>query len=157
MKTYNNKKGSKNPPAKRPPLKKRFLIWAVTFLLIAGVGSVLYSQSGNRKMNDGQDKTYVPTRAITRDASTGKLRKPNAQETKELVSNLKEMTKRSTEGLTEQALPNGAVAVNLEGRFGNVMLARENEDGTTEVKCVTTFEEGTAFLGLVEKAGGTNE
>jgi len=30
------------------------------------------------------------------------------------------------------------------------MLARPNEDGTWETRCVFTVEEGAAFLGLVE-------
>ena len=47
-------------------------------------------------------------------------------------------------------LANGTKAVNIDGRFQSVMLARPNEDGTSELRCVTTFEEAAEFLGLVE-------
>ncbi len=38
----------------------------------------------------------------------------------------------------------------LDGEAAPVMIARPNADGTTEVLCVTSFEEAAAFLGLVE-------
>jgi hypothetical protein len=40
--------------------------------------------------------------------------------------------------------------VDLGGGFGGVMLARPAADGSWETLCVFTFEEGAAFLGLVE-------
>jgi hypothetical protein len=151
-KTFSNKKHSKS---------NRFILWTLTFLLIVGVGTVIFSQSaGNRKMeiktNVKQDgKKYVPTQAITRDETTGKLRKPTPQETEELVRTLKKMTNRSSEGMSEERLSNGAVRVNIAGSFAPVMLAKPNADGTTETRCVTTFEEAAAFLGLVEKGSDT--
>lgn len=154
-------KGSKPFSSNKYSRSYRFLLWGLTFLLIVGVGTVIFSQSGNRKMEiktkvEQDGKTYVPTEAITRDTQSGKLRKPTQQETDELVKSLKEMTNRSTEGITEEALPNGAVRMNIAGSFAPVMLAKPNADGTTEVRCVSTFDEAAAFLGLVEK-GSDNE
>ena len=95
-------------------------------------------------------RTNVATREITVDTQTGALRLPTAQETQELVDRLAALTNQSTEDLQVTALPNGAAAVNLDGRFAPVMLARPNADGTSEVRCVTSFDEAAEFLGLVE-------
>ena len=101
------------------------------------------------RANAGKKK-YVATLEITVDKKSGKLRKPTAAETDELVATLTALTSRSTEGLKQVTLPSGGTAVNLEGRFAPVMLAKPNPDGTSEVKCVTSFEEAADFLGLVE-------
>jgi hypothetical protein len=84
------------------------------------------------------------------DIAMDALRLPTAQETQELVDRLSVLTNRSTEGLQATALSSGAVTVNLEGRFESVMLVRPNADGTSEVRCVTSFDEAADFLGLVE-------
>lgn len=97
-----------------------------------------------------QKKRYTATRAIVVDSQSGELRMPTAQETQELVDSLVVLTNRSAEGLQITTLPNGARAVNLENRFQSVMLARPNPDGTSETRCVTTFDEAADFLGLVE-------
>ncbi len=97
-------------------------------------------------------KTYVPTREITVDKETGKVRKPTAAETQELVESLSSMLSRSTEGLTARTLPDGARQVTLEGRFAPVAIARPRADGTMEVRCVTSFDEAADFLGLVESS-----
>lgn len=95
-------------------------------------------------------KKYTATRAIVVDSQSGAARMPTAQETQELVDSLVVLTNRSTEGLQVTTLPNGSRAVNLENRFQSVMLARPNPDGTSEIRCVTTFDEAAEFLGLVE-------
>jgi hypothetical protein len=40
--------------------------------------------------------------------------------------------------------------MDLDGRFGGVVLGRAKDDGTTEIRCVFTMEEAVAFLGLEE-------
>jgi len=101
------------------------------------------------RANAGKKK-YVATLEITVDKKSGKLRKPTEAETETLVATLTTLTNRSTEGLRQVERPGGATVVNLEGRFAPVMLSRPNPDGTSEVKCVTSFEEAADFLGLVE-------
>jgi hypothetical protein len=98
----------------------------------------------------GRNKKYIATRAITVDQQTGALRLPTAQETQELVDRLIALTNRSTDGLQTQALQGGGRFVDLDSRFESVMLVRPNADGTSEVRCVTSFEEAAEFLGLVE-------
>lgn len=109
------------------------------------IGTVALSRTSTQ----AQKKTYVATREIIQDRATGKLRKPTAQETEEMVDQLKSLTNRSTKGLTFKQHANGMGSVDLEGRFGGVVLGRANSDGTTEVRCVFTMEEAEEFLGLV--------
>jgi hypothetical protein len=137
----------------------RLVALLATVVLVLGLGVVFTQasrQGGGRVKSpkaaplqrDG--KTYVATREITVDQQTGKVRKPTADETRELVDQLRVMTSRSTEGLTAKTLPDGTKQVTLEGRFGPVTIARPRADGSMEVKCVTSFEDAADFLGLVD-------
>ncbi len=117
------------------------LIALVALAVMAlGVG-IVFSQSGKQKK-------YVATKEIIFDKASKSLRKPTAEETDALVSQLSVLTNRSTEGLTVKQAPNGMKSMNLEGRFSGVVLGRGKADGTTEVRCVTTMTEATDFLGL---------
>jgi hypothetical protein len=53
---------------------------------------------------------------------------------------------KSTEGLAQIQHDNGAVSMDLQGRFQNVMLAKKNDDGSVAAACVDNPEEATAFL-----------
>lgn len=106
--------------------------------------------STNPKAVQATQKRYKATRPMMVDPQTGRLQMPTQEEIDEAVRSLATLAKRSTEGLQQSALADGAVAVDLDGGFGGVMLARPNADGTLETKCVFTFEEGVEFLGLVE-------
>ena len=122
---------------------------AVTAIAVLSMAQPEATASPQGRANAGKKK-YVATLEITVDKTSGRLRKPTAAETEELVATLTALTSRSTEGLKQVTLPSGGTAVNLEGRFSPVMLSRPNPDGTSEVKCVTSFEEAADFLGLVE-------
>ena len=123
----------------------RVVISALAVALVCMWAPTASAQQGQQK-----PKKYTPTRAITVDAQTGALRVPTAEETQKLVDSLAALTNRSTEGLQATTLANGTKAVNLLDRFQSVILVRPNADGTSETKCVTTFEEAAEFLGLVE-------
>jgi hypothetical protein len=147
---FNSRKGVRSRVASR-----RFLTRgaAAAALVIFGV-AISASRDGvlaspQAQASQARAKKYVATRAITLDKQTGAVRMPTAAETQELVDNLVALLDRSSEGLAEVPLPSGGVAVNLEGRYAPAMLARPNADGTTEVRCVTTFEEAADFLGLI--------
>jgi hypothetical protein len=129
------------------------VITAVSVLVIslAGAGSSNgVAASANPKRAQEVQKRYRATRPIVVDQQTGQLRMPTKKEISEAVESLATLAKRPSEGLEQTALANGAVAVDLDGGFGGVMLARPKADGTWETKCVFTIEEGAAFLGLVE-------
>jgi len=109
-----------------------------------------WSPAASAQQNQRRNKKYIATRQITVDQQTGTLRLPTPEETETLVDNLITLANQSTEGLQARALPNGAVSVDLQDRFQQVTIARPNPDGTSEVKCVASFEEAAEFLGLVE-------
>lgn len=65
---------------------------------------------------------------------------------------------KATDGLVEEKHADGTVAVDLQGRFQNVTLAKRNDDGTVSAACVDTPEAAGAFLrsaGKTENVGGT--
>jgi len=126
----------------------RFASIAACALAIATMASPL----ALAQQRQGNGKKYVATRDITVDKQTGQLRRPTVEETEALVAQLTVMTNQSTEGLREVSGANG-VFVGLEDRFQSVVVARPNADGTSELRCVTTFDEAAEFLGLVEDAG----
>ena len=123
-------------------------------LIVAGaLGLALvcsWSPAASAQQNQRSNKKYIATRQITVDQQTGTLRLPTPDETQALVDNLITLTNRSTEGLQARALPNGVITVDLQDRFQQVTLARPNPDGTSEIRCVASFEEAADFLGLVE-------
>lgn len=103
---------------------------------------------GAATVTRGQHR-YRATQPIVMDAQTRQRRLPTTEELGQLVDSLASLTSRPTEGLAETTLDNRAVVLDLAGGFNGVMLARVNEDGTLETRCVFTFEEGAEFLGLV--------
>ncbi|HEU4887825.1 MAG TPA: hypothetical protein VFV49_08070 [Thermoanaerobaculia bacterium] len=96
---------------------------------------------------------WVGTRAILRDAKTGKLRKPTETETRELVKSIKQLTARPVVR-TEGASAQGGVSAAAPAQ---VVIARATEDGTMETLCVGSFEEAAEFLGLVKQNDENNE
>ncbi len=96
---------------------------------------------------------WVGTRAILRDDTTGKLRKPTETETRELVKTIKQLTARPSVR-TEATSTRGGV---MESAPAQVVIARATEEGTMETLCVQSFEEAAAFLGLVQLPNGSNE
>ena len=96
----------------------------------------------------GQAKKYRATSAIVVDKQTGQRRLPTEQEVAELVATLSNFTTRS-EDLPQTPTASGAIGIELGEGYGGVVLARANEDGTIETRCVFSFEEGAGFLGLV--------
>ncbi|HEV2914001.1 MAG TPA: hypothetical protein VGX92_12035 [Pyrinomonadaceae bacterium] len=142
---------------KRTPRLSRIGFLVIGVLCAIGLGTVVFSQSAKnnrakapKTAPQADNKTYIPTREITVDRQTGQIRKPTAEETKELVDYLKSATNRSTADLPVVTRADGSRQVTLGGRLGTVALARPAADGTMEVRCVTTMEEATEFLGLVE-------
>jgi hypothetical protein len=135
---------------------KTFVFLGAIFTALTGIGILAFSELSINNLVSAQspidrkgDKKYIATKNTIVDRETGRLRKPNEQEIEEIVKSLKDLTKPSDENLPGVALPNGSVALDLEGGYAGTMLARPNPDGTFETRCVFTFEEATEFLGLV--------
>ena len=62
---------------------------------------------------------------------------------------------KATEGLVQEKRADGTVAVDLQGRFQNVTMARRNDDGTVSAACVDTPEAATSFLTGADRAATT--
>jgi len=133
-------------PRTKKATKTRIGLILSAVLIALTLGTIALSRTSTQ----AQRKTYVATREIIHDQATGRLRKPTTEETEAMVDQLKTLTNRSTEGLTATQQPNGTVSMDLQGRFGGVVLGRANADGTNEVRCVFTMEEAAEFLGLEE-------
>lgn len=116
---------------------------ALAVLLVADIAQADSSSSAQHS------KRYLATRNITIDRVTGQLRKPNDQEIAELVRTLESLITAPSDSAQPVARPGGGYMVSLQGASAGVMLARPNADGTTETRCVFSFEEGADFLGLV--------
>jgi hypothetical protein len=147
-KIHSGKKSLKLGRAGSPKTKIVILLVAIAVI------SITVFLTGTKSSNSVyaspiNQKRYKATRPIVVDRQTGQRRVPNQQEVDEVVASLQVLANRP-ENLPQTSLAGGAVAIDLEGGFGGVMLARPNEDGTWETKCVFTFEEGAEFLGLVE-------
>jgi hypothetical protein len=119
----------------------------VAVAMLVGTTSLAFSQTPEAGK---KTRKYVATKEIIRDQATGQLRKPTEQETDALIDQISTLTNRSADGLTVTQHQNGMKSVQLDGRFGGVLLGRAMEDGTTEVRCVTTLAEAVEFLGLEE-------
>ena len=89
-------------------------------------------------------------RKVRIDKSTGRLRDLSAEEARELVSTLTTMTTRTE---SEAPVASGTTMVRFEG-FDHVLIGRPNEDGTTDVQCVSSVEEAVSFLSQTPKSSG---
>lgn len=135
---------------------KRIVHLSATVAVCLSVAVLLYSQTaqaqqpGRNPATAKNGKKYVATEAIIFENASKTRRLPTDEETQALVDQIGSLTNRSMEGLTVSERPDGTRMMSLEGRFTGVLLGRANEDGTTEVRCVMTFEEAVEFLGLEE-------
>jgi hypothetical protein len=140
---------------------RTFVIAAAGFILAAGMAvsvapaqaftSAAMTAGGEQGVNaPGQKKKYKATRPIVVDSQTGELRLPTSEELQQTVDTLATLTARNTVVAPTASATPGWSTLDLDGGFAGVMLARPNDDGSLETRCVFTFEEGAAFLGLVE-------
>lgn len=159
-------KKKKTKPAKsarrfpRPPV----IITAIVVIAIAAV-TVVSRQSANGGTNDPQKATAASANAANKkymtmkvagqdvqvDPQTGKMKPLTQEEARKLAEGLKGMLNKSTEGLVEEHNSDGSVSVDLQGRFQNVTVARENEDGTLTTSCVDSPRAAAAFFGIDPK------
>lgn len=80
------------------------------------------------------------------DPETGTLL-PGAPPSSEFKApELELMLSRSTDGLVEEKLANGAVRVNLQGRFQSASVAHIDENGQVHTRCSELLHEAEAHL-----------
>jgi hypothetical protein len=107
----------------------------------------VHAQANNR---DDDAAVKLAGRKVRIDKSTGRLRDLSAEEARELVSTLSTMTTRTE---SQETVASGTTLVRFEG-FDHVLVGRPNEDGTTDVQCVSSVEEAVSFLSQTPKSSG---
>ena len=91
---------------------------------------------------------YVPVevegRSLRVNAQTLQQGPLTQEQARQLAEALRD--NQSTSGLVEVRHADGAVSMDLDDRFRNVMMARKNEDGSVTTGCVDTPEAAEEFL-----------
>jgi len=129
---------------------RRTTIVLATALAVGLAPTVLAAQKKVRPIAAPEKKDagrWIGTRPVT--VASGQVRVPTPDEASDLAASLKGMLDRSGAGTTTITRPDGARQITLESQFGSVVLARPTADGGFESRCVTSFDEAMAFLGLV--------
>ncbi len=106
-----------------------------------------HSGKGSSKDKDGNnEETTVNSsgQQVAVDANSGKLRQPTPEEVQKLTESL--TMNDSVEGLTPRTLSNGGTAVDLQGRFQSVAIAKKNPDGSISQSCVESKKQAEDFL-----------
>jgi len=103
-----------------------------------------------QESNRGEDAAIkLAGRKVRIDKNTGKLRDLSQQEARELVATLTAATTQTERHVS--ASGNGLVQLN---GFDHVLIARPNENGTNDVRCVNSLEEAVAFLAQQPTSSG---
>ena len=135
------------------------IIAGIAVLVIAAI-TVVSRQSANgpqkatTAMAHTEDAKFTKLRAAAQDPQVdgkGQIRPLTPEEAKKLADSLKGMLNKSTEGLVAEHEPDGSTSVDLQDRFQNVIIARENADGTVSTACVDNPQAAGAFLGIDPK------
>jgi hypothetical protein len=80
------------------------------------------------------------------DSKSSPLREVTRAEAEVLIEGMKPYLNTSIEGLKPVHHDNGAVSIDLEGRFQSVSIAKIEADGTIRQACVTSEDEARQFL-----------
>lgn len=91
---------------------------------------------------------------VSFDRQTGESRPLTQDESKRLADGLKKLINRSTEGLVEVRMDDGTISMDLQGRFQNVMVAKQNEDGNLDTSCLDNLEAAADFFEIDPKLLG---
>jgi hypothetical protein len=140
-------------------------------LLVAGIATAVAtyaSRNAERLKAAGPTASAQPADPYVTVEVGGRKVRVNAQalqqgpltqaESRQLAEQLE--GNKTTDGLVQEKREDGTVAVDLQGRFQNVTMAKRNDDGSVSAACVDTPEAAGAFLSgreQTETAAGGNE
>lgn len=79
--------------------------------------------------------------------ATAKLMRVAPQHLQAVQQGLAQRLSRSSEGLEMHVTQDGRRSMKLEGRFGHVLIANQDETGKTQVQCAGSQEEVAKALG----------
>lgn len=121
---------------------RRTWLCMLFFLLVVTVSSAFAQHAAKGKgQTDGE-----PSNAAQK---ADKFRAPTPEELQILTADMAKND--STEGLTEKTTANGAIAVDLQGRFENFSLATIDKDGKLILGCATTAKQAREFYTVPPK------
>jgi hypothetical protein len=154
-------KKSKRVVKHQPAAGRKRVFRAAVFacaLLVAGVATYASRNAAPSKAEPAAANTQTADPYVTVEVNGKKVR-VNAQtlqqgpltqaESRQLAEQLE--GNQTSEGLVQEKHGDGTVAVDLQGRFQNVTLAKRNDDGTVSAACVDTPAAAGAFLRSAEK------
>ncbi len=121
----------------------------VTVLFVFAPTGAIAPQPDEAVSVTGSSPDFAPGEAALRatlDPETGKIGTSVIQPSVALDADTREALRRDSEGLTEIYHANGAVSVNLQGRFQNVSVVRIDENG----KLVLCSEDAQQVEGMRE-------
>jgi hypothetical protein len=161
------KKTKKNNPSTKAQRLPALIVLALVVVAIGAISAVsrqLVSGKQTGKpdnasaLKDSSAKKYVTVKIagqdVQVDSQTGKMKPLSPQEAQRLAEGLKKMLNQSSDGLVEVQHADGSVDLDLQDRFQNVTVARENEDGTVTTSCVDNPRSAAAVLGIDPKLLG---
>lgn len=106
-------------------------------------------------------KKYVTVKVagqdVQVDSQTGQVKPLSPQEQRQLADGLRGLVNNSSEGLVGVKQPDGSTALDLQGRFQNVAVARVNEDGSVTESCVNDPRAAANFFSIDPKLMGVSD
>jgi hypothetical protein len=132
-------------------------VFVAVLLMVGGVTAIAKYESGSQILNSRAEQGTVaaqPARNYVTVDVGGKKLQVNAQalqqgpltqsQAQQIADALKD--NQSSEGLVQVQRPDGAVSIDLQGRFQNIVMAKKNDDGTVSQACVDNAKAASAFL-----------
>ena len=129
---------------------------AAVVLVIAAISAVSRQLvAETTSVQPENNKKYMTVKVagqdVQIDTQTGKLKPLSAQQQEELAAGLKKMLNKSADGLTQVQHEDGSTSMELNGRFRNVVVASEAEDGSLSMSCVDNPKAAASALGIDPK------
>ncbi|MDX6384554.1 MAG: hypothetical protein QOK48_2127 [Blastocatellia bacterium] len=139
--------------ALKPALNLRAGALIAVLLLIGAVSAIAKYKSHSKDPQPRPVASQPGSRFVTVNVG-GKKLQVNAQtmqqgplsqdQAQQIAAALQD--NQSADGLVQEQNPDGSVSVDLQGRFQNVILAKQNADGSLDQTCVDNAAAASAFL-----------
>ena len=160
-------KKSKRVPEPRPAARRarasraRLFAFALLFAGVATAAATYAARNVERPKAERADRPAadpfvtieVGGRKVRVNAQTLQQGPLTQEQARQLAGQLE--GNKETDGLVQEKREDGTVAVDLQGRFQNVTLAKRNDDGSVSAACVDTPEAAGAFLRAMKTGAET--
>lgn len=123
---------------------------AVLVLVCASASAVGANPKEPPTLAATSSRNYVTANAqgqvVVLDRANGKTRPLSPAEAQRLAQGILQLVNQSTDNLVQVRRASGAVSMDLQGHFQDVMLAKKNDDGTISQACVDNPADAAAFF-----------